>query len=385
MEKTKIDTSPLSFFRFISAILIIFMHYGITIDLFPKVLTRGGSVIAFFYMLSGFVLFLTYRKMGGIDLRQYFIKRAMNILPFYYMAFFMFLLILIITNRFSFPGFFISLLGIQAWMPEYLHYINPPSWFVSGLLFFYCIFPMLFSWITKKTPNPEKLLAGSLLLWLSTILILNNLFRPDLFSGYFSRYSNFIECFPLSHFCTFYMGICGAYYLTERDIESHPSGTVKSISSTIFVIIMFVLSLTIHYQEDFGAFIINKFPYEASLYAPIILLMIINLSTKRNLLTRFFSLKVFVLLGAISYPLYILQAPIYHIYTKFFSRPMGLSQIEEFVFFVIPLIIIASVLTFLENKSIKRIYKKYYDAEAKQNSHENHSFSKSRWFLRKNT
>ena len=58
MEKAKIDTSSLSFFRFLNIAIIVFLHYGIRENPHLTHYARAGSITVFFYMLSGFVLFL---------------------------------------------------------------------------------------------------------------------------------------------------------------------------------------------------------------------------------------------------------------------------------------------------------------------------------------
>ena len=160
MEKTRIDTSSLSFFRFLNIAIIVFLHYGIRENPHLTHYARAGSIIVFFYMLSGFVLFLGCQRKGSLDWSQYLLKRGISILPLYYIGFVVFLAILIYMDNFSLTGFLLALFCVQAWVPGYQHYINPPSWFVSGLLFFYVIFPLLFARIRKTSPDAGKLLLS---------------------------------------------------------------------------------------------------------------------------------------------------------------------------------------------------------------------------------
>ena len=67
MEKTKIDTSSLSFFRFLNIAIIVFLHYGIRENPHLTHYARAGSIIVFFYMLSGFVLDLRNNPGGVLD------------------------------------------------------------------------------------------------------------------------------------------------------------------------------------------------------------------------------------------------------------------------------------------------------------------------------
>jgi peptidoglycan/LPS O-acetylase OafA/YrhL len=356
MKDPTIDTSPLALFRFFAVVTVVFIHYGNKIEnfyLFPNIITRGGSIITFFFILSGFGLFLGYQKQGTINLRQYFFKRTTRILPFYYMALLLMVLLLIISRRFSFTELFLSLLCIQSWFPHYQHSINPPGWFVANLLFFYCIFPIIFFSIKKATPNANILLFSSILLWIFSLLILNKLL-----SGYPATYHNYIDCFPISWFPSFYMGICGAYYV-KSNTTKHYWISNNSTVYTIVILILCSLVMLLH-QGEVAELIETKLPFEANLYAPIFLLMIIHLSTAQNYLTKILSFRFFMLLGAISYPLYIFQAPIHSIYSHLISKPMKMQPGPDFIFFLILFMLIASVLTIAENKIFRRIYNSIY-------------------------
>jgi len=351
-----IDTAPLSLFRFLAVVTVVFIHYGRNIEnifLLPNIITRGGTIITFFFILSGFGLFLSSQKKGSINLRQYFIKRVMRILPFYYIALLLTALILLIAGNFSFIKFFLALFCIQSWFPGYQHSINPPGWFVADLLFFYCIFPIIFFRIMKKTPNAGKLLFSSILFWLAVVIVLNSLL-----SNYPETYYNYIDCSPISWFCSFYMGICGAYFVKstgKKDIW----GSTNSSWYTAAILVLSSLVFLVH-QGRLAEIIETNLPFEANLYAPVLLLLIINLSTAKNFLTKLLSSRFFMLLGVISYPLYIFQTPIHNLYSHFISRPLKLAPGADFVLFLLLFMLFASVLTIIENKIFKRIYMNIY-------------------------
>lgn len=347
-----VDTTPLSLFRFLAVVTVIFIHYGRNIEniyLFPNIITRGGAIITFFFILSGFGLFLSSQKQGGINLRQYFLKRVLRILPFYYLALFMMALIHLISDNFSFTKFFLSFFCIQSWFPNYQHSINPPGWFVADLLFFYFTFPVIFFLIIKKTPNAGKLLAGSILLWFFSLIVHN-----WLLSGLSPAYYNYIDCFPVSWFSSFYMGICGAYYVKSNEMKTSLVGNNSTIYS-LFILILCSLIILIH-QSEVAEIIETKLPFEANLYAPILLLMIINLSTAQNYVTNILSSRFFILLGIISYPLYIFQAPVHTIYSHFISKPMKLQPGTDFIIFFPLFMLFAAIFTIIENKTFKKIY-----------------------------
>ena len=65
-----------------------------------------------------------------------------------------------------------------------------------------------------------------------------------------------------------------------------------------------------------------------------------------------------MLLGAISYPLYIFQTPIHNIYSHFISKPLNMQPGVDFIFFLMLFMLFATVLTIIENYTFKRIYKR---------------------------
>jgi len=270
-------------------------------------------------------------------------------------------LILLVSNRFSFTEFFLSFFCIQTWFPGFQHTMNSPGWFVANLMFFYCIFPFIFFFIKNHAPDPGKLLFGSILLWVFTLIVLHNLLNPELFSGSHAPEITYLESFPLAHFSSFYMGICGAYLLKANGMRNHLVSNFQSIWHTLFLFVLFGLfTIVIYNQTELAAYFKIKVPSGGGMIlpAPILLLLIINLSTAKNYLTKIFSLRFFCLLGTISYPLYILQKPIYGIYEYFLVKPLKIPPKIDFVLYLMLFILLASVLTIIENITLKRLYKK---------------------------
>lgn len=192
MKGIEIDSNPLNLFRFLAIITIVFIHYGG--EFFLNYIS-GGPLVTFFYILSGYGMFLGNQKYDRINLRQYFTKRATRILPFYYVALFMMVLFLIISSRFSFTGLFLSLFCIQSWFPNYQHTMNPPAWFISNLLFFYLVFPAIHFLIKKYSIDGVRLLFSGMFLWLFTLLVHNVIMTKSP-----AVYNDYIETFPLFHY-----------------------------------------------------------------------------------------------------------------------------------------------------------------------------------------
>jgi len=351
MNDYKIDSTPLNLFRFSAIIIIVFIHYGG--ESFKNYIS-GGPLVTFFYILSGYGMFLGNKKHDRLDLRQYFIRRATRILPFYYLALLMMVLMLLITGRFSFTGFFLSLLCIQSWFPNYQFSINPPAWFVANVIFFYCVFPAIHSFIKKKKPDTTRLLFSGLFLWLFTLIIHN-----VTIANFSVAYSDYIEIFPLFHLSSFYLGVCGAYFIAESKIRKKYSDINDAMPYSLFLFAFCSLVHLIH-PEVLTDIIGIKMPVESNWYAPVSLFLIIHLSTARNHLTKILSLRFFGLLAIISYPVYIFQAPLHGIYVHFIGRLLDIHPGADTAVFLVFAMLIAFVLNKIEATAFKRIYKRIH-------------------------
>ncbi len=325
------------------------VHYAQGVNylyLFPFGVTRAGIIITFFFLLSGFGLFVGYQKRERIKFGEYLFKRSTRILPFYHLALLMMAVLLLAAGRFSITEFILSALCLQPWIPHYQHAINPPSWFIADLIFFYLAFPIIFSFIKKNSPDSTKLLGASLLLWIGSVLFLNKVL-----GGLPEGYYNFIDCFPLSHFPSFFMGICGAYFIVEKKKKGQAASR-NSLFYTLFLLAV-CSAIVFFHQGKVAEMIEERLPFEANLYAPICLLFIIQLSTARNYVTKILSHRFFGLLATISFPLYIFQAPIYSVYDYALSRIVELQPTPKFLLFFLLFMLFASLITAAESNFFK--------------------------------
>ncbi|EKS72714.1 acyltransferase 3 [Burkholderia sp. SJ98] len=127
----------------------------------------GGFATSTFFILSGFILSHVYfgrtKELRG-GTREFFVKRLSNLYPVHLVSLFLLLVVSAAgtrtLNNFSLMSlrdedvvvalghadtainFFLNILLLQVWNPLYAS-INPPSWSLSTLLFFYAAFPVL--------------------------------------------------------------------------------------------------------------------------------------------------------------------------------------------------------------------------------------------------
>ena len=135
--------------RAVAALGVYLNHFG-NPAWFPNRLSNiqanGGFAVPFFFVLSGFVLALAYDG-NTIDARAFYLNRLARIGPTYLVA-----LVIAATyvslSGFTFdPVFLVHLFGLQAWFPtsDSGFAFNSPGWTISVEIFFYAIFPILFT------------------------------------------------------------------------------------------------------------------------------------------------------------------------------------------------------------------------------------------------
>ena len=300
-------TVVFSILRFLAAIIVIFFHCRKGSQLLenaPKIFIAGPQMVTFFFVLSGFVLMFTYGNKKEIAIKTYLIKRIFRIYPAYVLA--LFLSFDLHYFHINIKALILNLFFLQSWIPPYPLSINGPGWFLSDLMAFYLLFPLFFKLIRKFPVSPNYFLAFSMLFWVVTQIILTILLNTNFYQGYPSISHDIIFYFPLAHLCSFLAGVSGGYFLVRNKKSKK-----QYIGTTISVILsILIISLFIENQSNLTKILSVRLPYDASFYAPFFLILIIQIPFVKipTLPTHIY--RTVCLIGAISYPMYIMQGPI---------------------------------------------------------------------------
>ena len=357
MKTPAINTSIFPFLRFFAASIVVFFHFGQKTDYYqqvPVIFKAGPQMVTFFFVLSGFVLFLGYQR-RELVLQDYFFKRAIKILPLYLLAFLMSVVFRILAGNLSFTEFLLNLLCLQSWFPHPLS-LNFTSWFVSDLMFFYCLFPPILFVLKKTRPDGWKVVTVGLLLWALTQGVLIKLLNTDFYNGYPSWSHDLIYYFPPSHFCSFFMGICGAYFIQNNGggrRQGQGQGTARSLFLTVFI--LGAVALMLQFQPELNKLAGCKLPFASSFYAPVFLMVLCHMTLARNPLLKIVSWPHFVLWGEVSYALYILQAPMDTLYKYIIPEHLGVQPGMNFFMFFVLLLSTAFVVSWVEKTMIMRL------------------------------
>jgi peptidoglycan/LPS O-acetylase OafA/YrhL len=357
------NTTILSLLRFLAAIIVILFHFrgnSEFLKIAPKILTAGPQMVTFFFVLSGFSLVLAYYDKTVFSYKEYWIKRATRIIPIYLLAMVLMVMFMIRYRvELSPVALILHCSFLQSWFPPYPLSINYPAWAMSDLFFFYATFPLILSYIKISRPNPKMFLLLALLLWLFTQVILMILLNTSFYRGYPSSSHDLIYYFPPVHYCSFLLGVATGY-LTIKEKK----GDLPKIKSILLILIAcFLLILFIESQSYITQAIKLQLPFDASFYAPLFMLVIFSFSTSKGLFANRLTSKLIVILGEISFSIYILQVPVGFV-TNFilnhYINNIHFFSYDFWLFIHISLLIIIGVfLKFTVEKPIKAAIKKY--------------------------
>lgn len=161
MPRKKIEV--LDFLKGFSILAIVIMHYSDRLDLNEILIAAknfGGAGIHTFFMISGFGLYLSYSK-KPISYPQFLKKRFVKI----YFPYIIIVLVTFVINLFTniYPISYKALFGhIFLYKMFYSSQIETYGfhlWFVSTIIQFYLLFPLIFK-LKNKISNAPLLIIG---------------------------------------------------------------------------------------------------------------------------------------------------------------------------------------------------------------------------------
>lgn len=135
--------------------------------LLSAVETFGGSGVTLFFILSGFLLFLPFAKSllfqsKWPSIRQFYFKRVLRIIPGYYVA--LFVIVLIFEQQYLQPAYWKQLFLFVIFFMDSSHatfrQLNGPFWTLAIEWQFYMLLPLIalgFLFVAKRLPaDPQK-------------------------------------------------------------------------------------------------------------------------------------------------------------------------------------------------------------------------------------
>lgn len=317
----------LTFTRFIAAIAIVVYHFGSGCFPFNNESTRfiigqANLGVSYFYILSGFIMMVAYSSYEKIDTASFFRNRFARIYPVFFLSIaLLFLHTYIFDPAFSFriiKHAILNLSLLQAWIPSKALQFNGPAWSLSVEAFFYIIFPYLFNkFYMKRSLLTVAIIVGGF--WLLFQIDFYFLVRSPFNTGYPTPNHALIFFFPLMHLSAFLAGnLAGLFF-----VKKLAGRTGRYDLPIILTVWAFILLL----KNSFGFNSHNGF------LAIVIVPFLIFMSLNRGVITKVFNTRLLVILGEISFGIYILQVPIFRLTTSI-VRQLDITHDIQNLFYI---------------------------------------------------
>ena len=352
------NTNILTSFRFFAAFIVVILHYGNSTgfaNLAKNFLTSGSQMVTFFFVLSGFVMTITYFNKPVFSIGDYFSSRIARIVPVYFLALFM------SAGMFYSPehwrdntvGLFLNIVLLQSWFPPYPLSINMPAWSLSIEMFFYLVFPVVLIFLKKVNPKISIVFLSAMATYFITQFTLINLLNSSFYENFPSPSHDLIFYFPLSHFCSFLLGVSGAYFVLKSHIFNKFSNKIFwSVGFAICLVVVFLLLNNRGLTRTIGG---NLIPLESSFLGPIFLVLILFSVSGHNILNKAFCLKPMIILGEASYAIYILQKPCFYLYKKFLWPLLGIGNDATYYVYWLLLVVVSVVVFYVYERPAKKV------------------------------
>lgn len=343
----------ITFLRFIAAFTVLVFHFGLqtypfNLQSVKPVVANGALAVSFFFFLSGYLLTFNIPTSTKLDIGRFYKRRFARIFPLYWLCFLVTLILVIVVKHQLPKGISIILqaLGLHAWMPGICLEINFPSWSVAVEIFFYLSFPLWLRWINKTKMSYA-------IAWVLFIWAISNCLHYYLKTGPFptenNKFGQFILYFPVWHLSTFLMGMITSKIVLKIQGKKQ----LNNIIIQLLLILSLVLLIALH-------LIPNKWIGFAhnGLLSPVFGLLLATVTLSSSATVQWLGFRPFVLLGDASYALYLLQYPVYLLYTTI-TQQKSVAGLHFWYYSGILILVSVLIYLFYEKPIKSRMLKKW--------------------------
>ena len=340
--------------RAVAALGVYLNHFG-NPAWFPNRLSNiqanGGFAVPFFFVLSGFVLALAYDG-NTIDVRTFYLNRFARIGPTYLVALFIAASYVSLSGFTFDPVFLVHLFGLQAWFPtsDSGFAFNSPGWTISVEIFFYALFPILFTLFNSSHIFVRKWqfivflgISVSVIPFLVHIYALGEL--RGLEDSHFWPYP-----LPFHYLGLFMLGI-GGFKARDSFRKVLPSKFLAALLCDITLIACAFLIFYINFKNPDHPLLANAAQFWL-LGIPFALSITVLSVVPFSPLSRLLGSKVFWFAGKISMVFYLLHVPVTWWIQRIF--PMATYEVR-FLSIVVASILVHFLIELPANRCIKNL------------------------------
>ena len=293
--------------RFVFVMMIVMSHFAY--KGYPSFEAGGDCGVAFFFVLSGFVLSLGYGRQldngisgftasggyaagapGTFHYGTFMRRRLLKIFPLHLLCLVLFLVLFHAKETID-GRLVLNVLLLQSWIPDDNYYFsyNGVSWFLSCLLFLYAVFPLAY----RK--------AGRLMLAIVLLLCLVAYVLVP-----YDRVNSILYVNPLMRFVDFFLGIMlSKVYLKLKDRPA------TFVWAEVGLTLLLVLLLMAYPYAD------EKLR-NAPLYWLVLLPLVVVFACQRGPVSRLLLCRPLQWLGALSMPIFLIHPIVFRSLFHFF-------------------------------------------------------------------
>lgn len=311
-SRRKLDA--LTALRFFAAAFIVIEHAAPSFNVQHALPVgfSGGQGVTFFYVLSGFILTYSYPALDGSGVRRFYAARIARVWPMHLAAIALLILLIVVGQNIPLdpPVVILNVFLLQTWVPIPHVYgsFNPIAWSVSVELFFYACFPLLLrnwrrTWAIK--------LAVTFLMLVGMVALYNygrRFLPPD------ADVSGVVYINPLARLFEFTLGIATAHlWMGLRDRVRMPrlAGTAVELA-----VIWVAFSFGTHTGP--WSLLLQPLPFvgfgglvwlvNGGIVVLPLAVLVLVFALEIGWLSRLLAFAPLVLLGEISYSIYLTHA-----------------------------------------------------------------------------
>lgn len=210
--------------------------------------SMGAIAMTGFMMLSGFVLFNSYKDkdLGRIkDIKLFYLKRLITIIPLYYAIAIMHVIYQLLNHTISIADVLIlspiEAFGLQSTLSLFSLSHNGGTWFISCILICYLIYPFLQSIVLQMTKKAKVI---------TFIVLCIILFYVPIVRLYFDMESSAVYGNPFYRLIEFFLGILLARVCSKN--ENNLMQNISKFNVIILIVAITVLILFISLGREIG-------------------------------------------------------------------------------------------------------------------------------------
>jgi len=346
-ETARLD--QLTSLRFFAAMMIVMLHATGSFGIQKSALTLNQGV-AFFFVLSGFILTYVYPRLDSAPaVRAFYRARIARIWPAHAACFLIgFLLIPYAWNTETGVA---NLLLVHAWIPQSRFYFsyNDVSWSVSTELFFYIAFPLL---VHKLESTWRIKIAAAAMLVIAILCVVNVMHLPAYGSpasddlGRLVTSNGLLYANPLARLFEFVGGMCIALAWRRSSAVSRgvAAATAIEIAAVLFCLasLLYLNPLATLGRDFLGDAGAAWLGHSGSVLAFGALIFVF--AKGQGAVSRLMTLPVLVLLGEISYSCYLIHHILLYTYHANAAKFAHVPDAAAFSIFLVVLFLASYLL-----------------------------------------